>query len=307
MQPAVAHALCILCVLIDGAARAGRLQVLVRALGAPLGFRGALWANLVEDAAAALTPMRMGGVPARAVILKRAGVGLGNIVLASVAESVVMYPLLIGAAAWIAFAFAPDWWHEVAPRMAQMAQMSRSAVSAGRWLLPALTLGVLAGALLWRFLPRPRRPAEWRAAPHGWREVRRAGAPALAGCVVLSLLSLGARLAILPILTRAAAAPPPLGVVTLSSFTLLYGQVLLPTPSGAGAVELGFLAGGAGIAGDAATRLLLAWRFYTALVPIAAVLPLGVLRIGRAAGARIARPERNAAALRSCHSRTTEP
>src|SRR4029077_6657297 len=116
---------------------------------------------------------------------------------------------------------------------------------------------------------------------------------------VLSLLSLGARLAILPILTRTAVSPPPFGAVTLSSFSLLYGQVLLPTPSGAGAVELGFLAGGAGIAGAAATRLLLAWRFYTALLPIAAVLPPAILRIGR--------QRKNAAALRSCHSHPTEP
>jgi uncharacterized membrane protein YbhN (UPF0104 family) len=38
---------------------------------------------------------------------------------------------------------------------------------------------------------------------------------------------------------------------------------LLPTPSGAGAVELGFLGGAAGDLGAQDAWLLLAWRFYT--------------------------------------------
>ncbi len=49
----------------------------------------------------------------------------------------------------------------------------------------------------------------------------------------------------------------------VGSFALLYSQLLLPTPSGAGAVELGFLGGAAGDLGDRAGWLLLAWRFYT--------------------------------------------
>jgi hypothetical protein len=40
-------------------------------------------------------------------------------------------------------------------------------------------------------------------------------------------------------------------------------QLLLPTPSGAGAVELGFLGGAAGELGGRETSLLLEWRFYT--------------------------------------------
>ncbi|MFL5401729.1 MAG: hypothetical protein ACJ8BF_02815, partial [Gemmatimonadales bacterium] len=47
------------------------------------------------------------------------------------------------------------------------------------------------------------------------------------------------------------------------SFALLYSQLILPTPSGAGAVELGFLGGAAGDLGDSEGWLLLAWRFYT--------------------------------------------
>lgn len=290
MQPAVAHGLCILCLLVDGAARAGRLQVLLRALGGSIGFLDALWANLVEDAAAALTPMRLGGVPARAVILSRAGVSTGTIVLATVAEGVVMYPLLLGTGAWIALSYAPGWGREVAPKVAQ------SAVSTGRWLFPAIALSALAGWLFWRYLPRYRLP-EGPGPIHGWRDIRRAGAPALGWSVALTLASLAARLAILPILTRTVASPPALGAVTFSSFTLLYGQVLLPTPSGAGAVEFGFLSGGAGIVGAATTRLLLAWRFYTALVPIAVTVPLGVMHTVRALAGLAARLRSPAASL----------
>jgi uncharacterized membrane protein YbhN (UPF0104 family) len=49
----------------------------------------------------------------------------------------------------------------------------------------------------------------------------------------------------------------------LGSFALLYSQLVLPTPSGAGAVELGFLGGAAGDMGEHQGWLLLAWRFYT--------------------------------------------
>jgi uncharacterized membrane protein YbhN (UPF0104 family) len=51
--------------------------------------------------------------------------------------------------------------------------------------------------------------------------------------------------------------------MVLGSFALLYSQMVLPTPSGAGAVELGFLGGAAGDLGTGTGWLLLAWRFYT--------------------------------------------
>ena len=51
--------------------------------------------------------------------------------------------------------------------------------------------------------------------------------------------------------------------MALGSFALLYSQLILPTPSGAGAVELGFLGGAAGDLGHNEGWLLLAWRFYT--------------------------------------------
>jgi uncharacterized membrane protein YbhN (UPF0104 family) len=57
------------------------------------------------------------------------------------------------------------------------------------------------------------------------------------------------------------------GAVVLGSFVLLFGQLVLPTPAGAGGVELGFVGGFAGkvSAGDLAT-LLLSWRAYTLIL-----------------------------------------
>jgi uncharacterized membrane protein YbhN (UPF0104 family) len=79
----------------------------------------------------------------------------------------------------------------------------------------------------------------------------------------LSLINLVTRVAILPVLALTLPDPPSLGPMTLGSFALLYSQLILPTPSGAGAVELGFLGGAAGDLGEHEGWLLLAWRFYT--------------------------------------------
>jgi uncharacterized membrane protein YbhN (UPF0104 family) len=79
----------------------------------------------------------------------------------------------------------------------------------------------------------------------------------------MTALSLATRVAILPVLALTLPDPPPLGPMILGSFALLYSQLLLPTPSGAGAVELGFLGGAAGDLGEHQGWLLLAWRFYT--------------------------------------------
>jgi hypothetical protein len=71
------------------------------------------------------------------------------------------------------------------------------------------------------------------------------------------------RVAILPVLAQTLPVPPPAGPLWVGSFALLYVQLLLPTPSGAGAVELGFLGGAAGELGGREGSLLLEWRFYT--------------------------------------------
>ncbi len=269
---AAAHALCVACLLVDAAARAARLRLLVRALGGSVGLAHALWANLVEDSAAALTPMRLGGTPARAIALNRGDVGTARAILAAAIESALMAPLVIALAGATGIAFAPTWWRSVAP------QLGRSAQGAGRWAAIALALG-LAIWLVMRWLLPEQHYSMRRSLAQAWRDLRRVGAASLAAAAALTLVSILARLALLPILIGTVAPRPPLGAVVLSSLALLYGQLLLPTPSGAGAIELGFLAGGVGVVGAPASGLLLAWRLYATGVAIAGGLLVVLNRV----------------------------
>jgi uncharacterized membrane protein YbhN (UPF0104 family) len=67
----------------------------------------------------------------------------------------------------------------------------------------------------------------------------------------------------------------------------LYGQLAVPTPAGAGAVELGFVGGFAeSMSPRALAALLLAWRLYTLILGAALG---GVLAAMTAAGARLRR------------------
>ena len=57
--------LCIALVLTDLLVRAWRIQWIVQGLGYRIGFRDSLVLNAYGDAACALTPLRIGGEPAR--------------------------------------------------------------------------------------------------------------------------------------------------------------------------------------------------------------------------------------------------
>ena len=77
------------------------------------------------------------------------------------------------------------------------------------------------------------------------------------------MVSILTRTAVLPVLALTIPDPPAWGPVILGSFVLLYSQLVLPTPSGVGAVEFGFLAGAAGSMGADHILVLALWRFYT--------------------------------------------
>src|SRR4029450_3710301 len=117
-----------------------------------------------------------------------------------------------------------------------------------------------------------------------WRRMPRWPIVASIPCTLINLIS---RTAILPLLALTLPNPPPLGPPILGSFGLLYSQLIIPTPAGLGAVDLGLLGGAAGELGPANTRVLLAWRFYT--VGVGAIIGVGLaLRIfGQAALKRL--------------------
>jgi uncharacterized membrane protein YbhN (UPF0104 family) len=112
--------------------------------------------------------------------------------------------------------------------------------------------------------------------------VRRIGPGAVAGTSALSVASLLARIAVLPVLALSLPDAPSTGALALASFVLLYAQVAMPIPAGGGLVELAFLSGGVGIA-HGAVAMLAGWRIHLTIIPAIAGVTVGGLVYGRSA------------------------
>lgn len=251
-----AHLICIALVAVDLLVRVWRIQWIVQGLGYHMTAKDTFILNAFGDAACALTPLRIGGEPARLAGMLRSGVPAPAAFVGISLEVLAAWPVIVVATGWLVWQYAPAWWITVGPRLAAAAQ------DAWLWIV----LVIVASVIAWRYARRFTSPI----ARHLRRPVRRALVywrrmprwPLLAS-VPLSLVNLVSRVAILPVLALTLPHPPALGPMMLGSFALLYSQLVLPTPSGAGAVELGFLGGAAGDLGGDQGWLLLAWRFYT--------------------------------------------
>ncbi|HTI52866.1 MAG TPA: lysylphosphatidylglycerol synthase transmembrane domain-containing protein [Verrucomicrobiae bacterium] len=257
MTPLQAHVICLGLVAADLLARAWRIQWIIRGLGHRISLWDSFVLNAFGDAACALTPLRIGGEPARLAGMLRSRVPAPAAFVAISLEVLAAWPVIIVAAGWLAWRYAPEWWQEAGPRL--------SAAAAGAW--PWVVAVAILSWLAWRSARQKvsspaarqlRRPV--RRAMVYWRRMPRWP---LVASVPMSLVNLATRVAILPVLALALPSPPPMGPLALGSFALLYSQLVLPTPSGAGAVELGFLGGAAGDLGVDEGWLLLAWRIYT--------------------------------------------
>ena len=257
MTPAQAHLVCLGLVAADLLARAWRIQWIVRGLGHRISLWDSFVLNAFGDAACALTPLRIGGEPARLAGMLRSRVPAPAAFVAISLEVLAAWPVIIVAAGWLAWRYAPEGWSEAGPRL------SAAAATAWPWVLAVVLLSLLAWRSAKLKVASPaarqlRRPV--RRAMVYWRRMPRW--PMVAS-VPMSLINLTTRVAILPVLALTLPSPPPIGPLAVGSFALLYSQLVLPTPSGAGAVELGFLGGAAGDLGADEGWLLLAWRFYT--------------------------------------------
>ena len=273
---------CLGLVALDLLVRAWRIQWIVQGLGHPIGFRDSFVLNAYGDAACALTPLRIGGEPARLAGMLRSRVPATAAFVAISLEVLVAWPVLLGAGAWLVWRYAPAWWATAGPRL------ESGVTEAWPW---AVLVAVVSVAAWWyarkvassavRHVRRPVRRAMvyWRKMPL-W--------PLLAS-LPLSFLNLATRVAILPVLALTLPNPPEIGPLLVGSFGLLYSQLVLPTPSGAGAVELGFLGGAAGDLGPRAGWLLLAWRFYTNGVGVVLGVGLAAHAYGWPALRRLAR------------------
>lgn len=292
MTPVQAHIVCVVLVAVDFLARAWRIQWIIQGLGHHMTVKDAFVLNAFGDAACALTPLRIGGEPARLAGMLRGGVPATAAFVGISLEVLAAWPVILVAAGWLIWRYAPAWWLSAGPRL------SAAAVGAWPWVLLVLVASVIA----WRYARRHtspvarrlRRPV--RRALVYWRRMPRW--PLIAS-IPLSLVNLVTRVAILPVLALTLANPPDLGPMTLGSFALLYSQLVLPTPSGAGAVELGFLGGAAGDLGQDQAWLLVAWRFYTNGIGVLLGVWLAahiygwpaLRKLARGGGAEISEPE----------------
>ena len=185
--------LCIALVLIDLLVRAWRIQWIVQGLGHRIGFRDTFVLNAYGDAACALTPLRLGGEPARLAGMLRSRVPATAAFVAISLEVLAAWPVILVAAGWLVWRYAPAWWSTAGPQLATAAQ--------GAW--PWVLLVTLLSVAAWWYARRIASPA----VRHVRRPVRRAlvywrRMPLwpLVASLPLTFLNLATRVAILPVL-----------------------------------------------------------------------------------------------------------
>lgn len=268
-----AHLLCLVLVLVDIIARSYRLRWYLHGFKRELSVMDAVNATTWGDAAAGLTPLRFGGEAAKFAGLIRGGIPAGLSVMTLALEAIITYPLVALVGASLAWQFAPDWWSQVRP-------MLEDALTASwPWIVGIIVFSAVAVYLGIRW----RRSMKFGASPDAPTLRAMFGTTPVAPMVLgagVSLYNILARTAVLPILALTLPNHPPVGILLIGSFALLYSQLVLPTPAGVGAVDLGFLAGVAGNLGPEAPGLLLAWRIYTVGIGAAIGILLAIRAIG---------------------------
>lgn len=256
------HLICIALVAADIIARALRIKWLLGGLECRITFMDALRLNAYGDAACAVTPMRLGGEPARLAGMLAARVPATASFVAISLEVLAAWPVIIAVAVAVFALLGRDWWASAGPALAE------SVATGWPWVVALVGASILAwlAARRWsrrpgaRFIQRPlkRVAVYWRRMP----------ALALLASAPMTLVNVVSRVGLLVVLAQALPEPPALAPLIVGSFVLIYSQLILPTPSGAGVVDLGFLSGAAGDLGPAEASLLFWWRFYTSGVGI---------------------------------------
>ncbi len=258
--PLAIHAGCVILVALDLTARALRIRILLRGLGHKITLRQAFVVNGFGDAACALTPYRFGGEPARLAGMLRTKAPALAAVIAVGYEVVVVWPTVGAVALLLTWFYAGEWGRLAVPRL----------VSFGRTYWQLVLLAALASVAAGWLGARGLRAMSvvGQTARQARHYLSRMPWWAIAACLPLTLVSLGARIGLLPTLALGLPSPPSFGTTAFGSFAMLYSQLVLPTPAGAGVVELGFLGGAAGELGERKASLLVAWRFYSSGVAV---------------------------------------
>jgi len=260
------HGAALALVATDIVARAGRSAVLL-----PVGLTRAMIVNCCGDALAAVTPARLGGDPIRFVWFTRTGTP-GPAVVASFATETVVNGIVLGAGALLLLVFfANGVWPLTEHLLERASTGSHLVIAFGAFALCALILV----ALVRRFPGLPGLLAIFLR--DSWRTFRTQSRRAVAWASAYTVVSMLARMAILPVLL---AHIPGIGTgpLIVGSVTALYALLLAPTPGGVGPIEVGFVAGfGEAMNVREIAALLVTWRAY-AWVCSAAVGALLLLR-----------------------------
>ena len=242
-------------------------DVIVRALRTrlllPVTISRALAVNTCGDAVASLTPGRVGGDPIRYFGYVRAGAPTPAILATFGIEIVADAVVLVAVGILLSLLF-PAAVREI---VASSLRLSRSPHA---WLVALILALALAGSVMLAHRLLPSGLSRLLVSlGDAWHHARTQSPVVLAGATFLTLLSLIARGAVLPVLL---AATPGLGAgtVILGSALLVYGQSLAPTPAGAGVVEIGFLVSLHRIPAGALPALILLWRTYTLALGVVA-------------------------------------
>jgi uncharacterized membrane protein YbhN (UPF0104 family) len=256
-------------VVADAVIRGFRMRLLFPkderpALGVAIGV------NAYGDAASALTPARLGGDVARFVGIRSAGVSASSALAGLAVERLVDYVILGASILIIGIGFTGT----LAAGAAKLAREARSPLGLALIGVVVVLAAVSLIIVKRRFQGSPSKFKESLRGIGG--KIKAMPRGRVAGIGGLAVLSVATRTAVLPVLTLAYTTVN-LTSVTIGSFALLYGQMVIPTPAGAGGVELGFIGGFQGTLGASElAALLISWRFYTLLTgPVAA----GVLTV----------------------------
>jgi len=268
------YAACLTLTATDFFARAWRIRLLIVALGAEIRTLDAIAMTALGDAAAALSPMRAAGEPARLLGARQAGTPVATALVALGLEALLTYGVALPGGIVLAALYGGEWSSSLRlPRLGGMVKWSLIAVAA---------VGIVAVSVVAVHEARIGAVKRWLAAlREAIVDLARLPHRLMTGLLLLSIVSFVARVGILPLLTGLVPTRPSIGVATLASFTLLYGQIVVPTPSGAGAVDVAFLGGAAGVSAHA-PRLLALWRTFTTVLGTVAGLVLGAVVYGRA-------------------------
>jgi uncharacterized membrane protein YbhN (UPF0104 family) len=258
----------------DVVVRAVRIRLLVPHVPS-LSLWRAITINAYGEAASAVTPGRLGGDPARFWGFRRAGVDTPRALAGLGVEALIDWVLLAVATVVLGVAFADT----AASGLRRL--LALAAGPEARLFVGAVLVLVAASAIAARWYRRRSPPGATVSVTAAFQQARQLGWRTAAIATLLTAVSMVARTAILPVLVAGHLGVAP-GAVVLGSFVLLYGQLALPTPAGAGGVELGFVGGFAGaLTPGELAALLIAWRVYTLILGAA----LGVLLFVREAPA----------------------